>query len=257
MKKDFLLATVFSILTLFPATAQNDLDIWNLPELNVEKGQYTTDWDNLSRQYNVPAWWREAKLGAWSHWDPQSAAEDGDWYALRMYQEGRPQNKYHIEHYGHPSEFGYKDLCNEWKTDLWDPDDLMQLYIKMGAKYFLAMGNHHDNFDCWDSAYQPWNSVNVGPHQDIVGIWAETARKYGMPFGIGFHATPARTWGQFMTHVSLPTRKEIMQECLTMCSSLRKTEKENGGKDLTRKTFTVSSIITAATLSTHRSPTSS
>jgi alpha-L-fucosidase len=75
----------------------------------------------------------------------------------------------------------------------------MQLYIRMGARYFLAMGNHHDNFDCWDSKYQPWNSVNVGPKKDIVGIWKETADKYGMPFGIGFHATPARTWGQFMT----------------------------------------------------------
>ncbi|MBP5647097.1 MAG: alpha-L-fucosidase, partial [Bacteroidaceae bacterium] len=53
-------------------------------------------------------------------------------------------------------------------------------------------------FDCWDSKYQPWNSVNIGPHQDIVGIWAQVARKYGMPFGIGFHNTPARTWGQFM-----------------------------------------------------------
>ena len=179
--------------------AQDNVDIWNLPELRPEQGQYTADWDNLSRQYNVPAWWREAKLGAWSHWDPQSAAEYGDWYSRNMYIEGHRQYKYHLEHYGHPSEFGYKDLCNEWKTDLWDPDDLMRLYIDMGARYFLAMGNHHDNFDCWDSAYQPWNSVNVGPHQDIVGIWAETARKYGMPFGIGFHATPARTWGQFMT----------------------------------------------------------
>ena len=176
-----------------------ECDIWNLPELPVEQGLYTTEWTDLSRRYNVPAWWREAKLGAWSHWDPQSAAEDGDWYARNMYIEGHRQYKYHLEHYGHPSEFGYKDLCNEWKTDLWDPDDLMQLYIAMGARYFLAMGNHHDNFDCWDSAYQPWNSVNVGPHQDVVGIWAATARKYGMPFGIGFHATPARTWGQFMT----------------------------------------------------------
>lgn len=180
-------------------SAQETPDIWNLPELKTEQGPYTAGWDSLSRGYNVPAWWREAKLGAWSHWDPQSAAEDGDWYARNMYIEGHFQYKYHLEHYGHPSVFGYKDLCNEWKTDLWDPDELMQLYIAMGARYFLAMGNHHDNFDCWDSAYQPWNSVNVGPHQDIVGIWAATARKYGMPFGIGFHATPARTWGQFMT----------------------------------------------------------
>ncbi|MBP5536979.1 MAG: alpha-L-fucosidase [Bacteroidales bacterium] len=183
------------ILSIAPIT---DGDIWNLPPLKPETGLYTSDWDNLSRYYNVPEWWRDAKLGAWSHWDPQSAAEDGDWYARGMYMQNSPQYKYHLEHYGHPSEYGYKDLCNDWVIDLWDPDDLMQLYIRMGARYFLAMGNHHDNFDCWDSAYQPWNSVNVGPKKDIVGIWKETARKYGMPFGIGFHATPARTYGQFM-----------------------------------------------------------
>ena len=59
--------------------AQDSIDIWNLPPLSIEQGRYTTDWNNLSRQYNTPAWWREAKLGAWSHWDPQSMAEDGDW----------------------------------------------------------------------------------------------------------------------------------------------------------------------------------
>jgi len=72
------------------------------------------------------------------------------------------------------------------------------LYVKMGARYFLAMGVHHDNFDCWDSKYQPWNSVNVGPKVDIVGTWEKAARKDGMRFGIGFHNTPGRTWGQFM-----------------------------------------------------------
>ena len=174
-------------------------DIWNLPSLEIESGRFTPDWDTLSTYYNVPEWWREAKFGAWSHWDPQSAAEYGDWYSRGMYMPRNEQYSYHLEHYGHPSEYGYKDLCNDWNVDLWDPDGLIQLYISMGARYFLAMGNHHDNFDCWDSSYQPWNSVNVGPHKDIVGIWKETARKYGMPFGIGFHATPARTWGQFMT----------------------------------------------------------
>ncbi len=179
--------------------SQEPVDIWNLPPLDIEEGRYTTEWSNLSRQYNTPAWWREAKLGAWSHWDPQSMAEDGDWYSRGMYMEGHPQSDYHREHFGHPSEYGYKELCRDWKTDLWNPEELMELYQKMGARYFLALGNHHDNFDCWDSKYQPWNAVNIGPKQDIVGIWASVARKHGMPFGIGFHSTPARTWGQFMT----------------------------------------------------------
>ncbi len=127
-------------------------------------------------------------------------AEDGDWYSLHIYNEDHPQAEYHRKHFGHPTEYGYKELCRDWKTDRWDPEDLMNLYEKMGARYFLALGNHHDNFDCWESKYQPWNSVNIGPHQDIVGIWEGVARKHDMPFGIGFHATPARTWGSSCLH---------------------------------------------------------
>jgi alpha-L-fucosidase len=63
----------------------------------------------------------------------------------------------------------------------------MDLYVAMGARYFMAMGVHHDNFDCWDSAYQPWNSVRVGPKVDVVGTWEKLARRHGLRFGIGFH----------------------------------------------------------------------
>ena len=173
-------------------------DIWNLPPLQIATGQYPQDWQGLGRVYSVPEWWRDAKFGAWSHWDPQSMPEQGDWYARGMYIQGSRQYKYQLEHFGHPSEYGYKDICYHWVIDRWNPDSLMQLYIEMGAKYFMSMGVHHDNFDCYDSKYQPWNSVNVGPKVDVVGTWEKVARKYGMHFGIGFHDTPARTWGQFM-----------------------------------------------------------
>ena len=56
-------------------------DIWNLPELPVAGGPFPADWKGISRMYTVPKWWREAKFGAWSHWDPQSMPEQGDWYA--------------------------------------------------------------------------------------------------------------------------------------------------------------------------------
>ena len=173
-------------------------DIWNLPPLPVAPGPYTPDWKTLSRRYTVPAWWREAKFGAWAHWDPQSMPEQGDWYARGMYMEGRPQYEFHVSHFGHPSEYGYKDICHNWVIDRWNPEQLMDLYSEMGARYFMAMGCHHDNFDCFDSKYQPWNSVHVGPKVDIVGTWEKVTRRHGMRFGIGFHDTPARTWGQFM-----------------------------------------------------------
>lgn len=174
-------------------------DIWNLPPLPVSEGPYPASWEGLSRMYVVPQWWREAKFGAWSHWSPQSMPEQGDWYARGMYMEGSPQYQYHLEQFGHPSEYGYKDICHNWIIDRWNPDELMDLYVEMGARYFMAMGCHHDNFDCYDSKYQPWNSVNIGPKKDIVGIWEKKAREHGLRFGIGFHNTPSRTWGQFMT----------------------------------------------------------
>jgi alpha-L-fucosidase len=67
----------------------------------------------------------------------------------------------------------------------------------MGAKFFMAMGSHHDNFAVYDTNYQPWNSMKVGVKQDLVATWEPLARKAGLKFGIGFHNTPARTWGQW------------------------------------------------------------
>jgi alpha-L-fucosidase len=174
-------------------------DIWNLPPLPVAAGPYAPDWKEISQHYQTPEWWRDAKFGAWAHWDPQSMPEDGDWYARGMYMEGNAQYRYHTNHFGFPSEYGYKDIAHNWVIDRWKPKELMDLYVEMGARYFMAMGAHHDNFDCFDSKYQPWNSVNVGPKTDVVGVWEKAARERGLRFGIGFHDTPPRTWGQFMT----------------------------------------------------------
>ncbi len=115
--------------------------------------------------YEIPNWFRDAKFGIWSHWGPQSAIEDGDWYARNMYIQGQPQYEYHCETYGHPSKVGYKDIVDTWKAAKWDPDHLMDLYKKAGAKYFFSMGVHHDNFDLWNSKYQRWNAVNMGPEK--------------------------------------------------------------------------------------------
>ena len=136
-------------------------DIWNLPKFPMAQGPFTADWKALGLAYSTPQWWRDAKFGAWAHWDPQSMPEKGDWYALRMYQQGSAQYNYHVATFGDPSEYGYKDICKNWVIDKWDPNALMDLYVQMGAKFFMSMGSHHDNFDNFDSAYQPWNSVKV------------------------------------------------------------------------------------------------
>ncbi len=114
--------------------------------LAIAKGRFAGTRQSLAA-YRVPEWFRDAKFGIWAHWGPQSAPEDGDWYARNMYIQGSPQYKYHLEHYGHPSKFGFKDVIPTWKGDQFDPDHLVELYKKAGAKYFVSMGVHHDNFD--------------------------------------------------------------------------------------------------------------
>jgi alpha-L-fucosidase len=144
--------------------------------------------------YRIPDWFRDAKFGIWSHWGPQSAVEDGDWYARNMYMQGSEQYNYHVERYGHPSKVGYKDLVNDWKAAKWEPDHLMSLYKKAGAKYFFSMGVHHDNFDLWDSKYTRWNAVNMGPKRDVVGTWAKAARAQGLRFGVSEHLWISYKW---------------------------------------------------------------
>lgn len=157
-------------------------------------GQFTPDWESL-RTYEVPEWFRDAKFGIWAHWGPQCVEGSGDWMARKLYIEGEYQYNYHREHYGHPSEVGFKDILPLFKAENWNPEELVKFYKEeCGAQYFFALGNHHDNFDLWDSKYQEWNSKNIGPKKDILEGWAKAAKKAGLPFGISFHADHAWTW---------------------------------------------------------------
>src|ERR1700730_14876284 len=113
---------------------------------SIAAGPFQPNWNSL-QQYVVPNWFRDAKFGIWAHWGPQCQPEYGDWYARSMYIEGSRDYKYHLKKYGHPSKFGFKDVIGEWKAEKWNPDELVELYRRAGAKYFMALANHHDNFD--------------------------------------------------------------------------------------------------------------
>jgi len=156
-------------------------------------GKYEPTWQSLET-HQTPEWFRNAKFGIWAHWGPQCVEGSGDWMARSMYIEGSGKYKYHVEHYGHPSEFGFKDVLPLFKAEKWDPEALVERYKRCGAQYFFVLGNHHDNYDLWDSQYQEWNSKNIGPKKDILEGWARAAKKAGLPLGISFHADHAWTW---------------------------------------------------------------
>lgn len=201
-----LLAAILAVATLLPMAT----DARNFTELTaaarkanesaepVASGKFQPTWESL-QQYEFPAWFRDAKFGIWAHWGPQCQPEHGDWYARNMYaqyrKDGTPNGVYqdHLKNYGHPSVFGFKDVMPLWKAENWDPGQLLRLYKKAGAKYFMALANHHDNMDTWDSKYQPWNSLNMGPKKDLIAGWEKATRDAGLRFAVSVHA--ARAWG--------------------------------------------------------------
>jgi len=160
----------------------------------IAAGPFSPDWRSLEK-YQTPDWFRNAKFGVWAHWGPQCEPEFGDWYGRIMYEEDSDPYRYHVRKYGHPSKFGFKDVIHQWKAEQWNPDELVAFYKRAGAKYFVALANHHDNFDLYKSSYQPqWNSTSMGPRKDLIGGWSKAARANGLRFGVSVHAAHAWAW---------------------------------------------------------------
>lgn len=160
-------------------------------------------WTSLAAHYRVPEWFRDAKFGIWAHWGPQCQPEFGDWYARLLYIQGRQQWQQgetayedHLRRYGHPSRTGFLDVIGQWKAQEWQPEELLKRYVKAGARYFMAMGCHHDNFDLFASSHHQWNATRVGPKRDIVGGWEPLVRQAGLKFGISNHSSHAWHWYQ-------------------------------------------------------------
>lgn len=146
------------------------------------------------QKYECPEWFRDAKFGIYLHWGAYSVAEQGEWYARNLYLEKRPEYKHHVKTYGHPSKFGYKDFIPLWKAENFDPDALLALFKRSGARYFSPCAVHHDNFDLWNSKHHRWNAAKMGPKRDLIKLWREATLKAGLRFGVTTHLSRSYSW---------------------------------------------------------------
>ena len=145
-------------------------------DLPVAQGPFQPTQASLDELYRCPEWFADAKFGFWAHWGPQSV----------NFASISKNNK----EFGDPSKFGYKDVLPLFTAEKFDPEGLMAEFKEMGARLFLAIGVHHDNYDMWNSKYHRWNSVKIGPHKDIVALWQQAAKKQGLRFGVSEHLVP-------------------------------------------------------------------
>jgi len=187
-----LFATLFVVLCIFSACNQAP---------KPEK-KYKADWESI-KQYEIPEWFADAKFGIFIHWGPYSVpAFHSEWYPRFMYQDSmlwhqtdpnksKPGThrvyKHHVETYGDPSTFGYKDFIPMFKAENFNANTWVDLFKRAGAKYVIPVAEHHDGFAMYDSHVTRWNAVDMGPKRDVVGELQKATKEAGLKFGVSSH----------------------------------------------------------------------
>ena len=171
-----------------------------------KKIHYEPNWKSLS-QWECPEWFDKAVLGFYCHWgvysvpgyrfnDGAEQVDSGLWYGHFMYvpndAEGNNYGVYdfHRKTYGDPMEFGYHDLVPLFKAEKWDPDRWAALYKEAGADFAGICAEHGEGFAMWDSDYDKYNAMDMGPKRDILGEMFEAVRKLDMKTFASVHEPP-------------------------------------------------------------------
>lgn len=116
-------------------------------------------------------WWREARFGMFIHYGLFSQVGRNEWV---MACENVPPQEYEKL----ADTFSPKEgCCREWA----------KLAKEAGCKYMVMTTRHHEGFSLWNSKANPYNSVNYGPHRDIVKEFVEACREFDLK--IGFYST--------------------------------------------------------------------
>jgi alpha-L-fucosidase len=138
---------------------------------------YGASWESLS-EHEVPKWLLDAKFGIYAHWGIYSVPAYGnEWYAKRMYVLGEDIHRHHVETWGEPEEFGYKEFIPLFQAEHYNPNEWADIIAESGARFAGFALVHHDGFCLWDSRHTRWNSMDMGPRRDLYGELVNSLRK--------------------------------------------------------------------------------
>ncbi|HNW59669.1 MAG TPA: alpha-L-fucosidase [bacterium] len=149
--------------------------------------RYEASWNSLDAR-PTPAWYHDAKFGIFIHWGlysvPAFTRKGGyaEWYWRGISDTTTFLHQWHRRTYG--DEFRYQDFAPLFKAELFQPDKWADLFARAGARYVVLTSKHHDGFCLWPSAQSwNWNSVDIGPHRDLLGDLTTAVRARGLRMG--------------------------------------------------------------------------
>lgn len=153
---------------------------------------YQPTWESLDSR-PVPQWFKDAKFGIFIHWGVYSVpaystiGSYAEWYQYGLQTGDSARIKFHKEKFGDRT---YYDLANDFKAELFNPDEWAKVFEESGAKYIVLTSKHHDGFCLWPSKDAnrdwgfPWNAVDVGPKRDLLGDLFKAVRKTSVHAGM-------------------------------------------------------------------------
>jgi len=143
-------------------------------------------WQSLD-QRPVPQWYKDAKFGIFIHWGVYSVpgyskkGEYAEWYQHGLNSGDTARIQYHKKKFG---DLTYYQLADQFKAELYNPDEWARVIERSGAKYVVLTSKHHDGFANWPSretakawGNTPWNAGVTGPHRDLLGDLFTALRK--------------------------------------------------------------------------------
>jgi alpha-L-fucosidase len=163
--------------------------------------KYEATWESIDSR-PIPAWFGEAKFGIFIHWGPYSVpawspkGTYSEWYQYWLQSKslfgngkfkGDEVANYHAKTYG--EDFDYYKFGEQFKADLFNPDEWAALFVKAGAKYIVLTSKHHDGFTLWPNKEAndrgfAWNSMEVGAKRDLVGELTAAVKKTNVKMGL-------------------------------------------------------------------------
>lgn len=212
-KKKRLLTVLLIFLSTLPLFPQN-------------QEHWPPECDSL-KQRPYPQWFKDAKLGIFIHWGiysvPAYGGKEsyGEWYLRGLQLGDTLRTNFMRRVYG--SDFTYRDFAPFFKAELFRPEEWAELFKEAGARYIVMVTKHHDGYCLWPSKYAPgWNSMDVGPHRDLVGELSRAVRKNGIVFGAYYSLpewnNPLHRWytdpddsiGTYVEQHMIPQFKEMV-----------------------------------------------
>lgn len=165
---------------------------------------YSPSWASVDQHPAAPEWFQDAKFGIYFHWGAFSVpAYDNEWYPRNMYIGGSRVNTHHVNTYGAPADWPYRNFIDGARDKAgnfvqfapklrsaggnFDPDEWAQLFADAGAKFAGPVGEHHDGYSMWNSRVNEWHSVARGPRLDLMRLHADAIRAKGLKFLVAMH----------------------------------------------------------------------